>query len=486
MKTKILITLTFIFVYILGINAQEKTVIISSSKKTISFNNAPELQIKTIRLLDENGNRVADAEESCKFILEITNKGKSTAKAVNILTQIVNGVNESLSFAPSTYIGNIAINEIKNIEISITSGVSLKDGTVGFKFTAQEANNYDSKPINFDLKIKAKDVPLAINWQYPIMARTMVNEDKYTIKACIVSSKPIVNAEVYVNNKKIKDVRAFKLIKSKTCNHFLEKEITLQEGDNKIKIIVQNSETTLVSKEMTLSLIKESYEHRLALVIGNSKYKSSPLRNPKNDAHSMAKALANLNFEVIEVLDGDKKTMKQSLRDFSDKLNEYHGVALFYYAGHGIQVKGDNYLVPVNHDIKEEYDVPDEAINVNTVLAYMESSGTRMNIVVLDACRDNPFFTRSVRSGSNRGLAQIYAEGSGSIIAFATAPGSVAQDGKGNNGLYTQELLKAIKTPGLEIGMVFRRVLTSVKKLSTNKQIPWTNSSIEGEFYFLK
>ncbi len=107
-----------------------------------------------------------------------------------------------------------------------------------------------------------------------------------------------------------------------------------------------------------------------------------------------------------------------------------------------------------------------------------------MNIVVLDACRDNPY-ARSMRSGS-RGLAQIYAEGSGSIIAYATAPGSTASDGDGKNGLYTQELLKAIKTPGLEIGMVFRRVLTNVKKQSGGQQLPWTNSSIEGEFYFVK
>jgi len=486
MKTQILIIVLFIFAHTLSVNAQEKTVVISSNKKTIQFNNAPALKITTVSLFDENGNRIADAEEKCKFIIELSNKGKSPAKAVSVLIQVVNGNSESLSFAPTTYIGNIAINETKNIEIPFTSGISLKDGVVGFKFTAQEANNYDSKPTNFDVKIKAKNVPLAINWQYPIMSKTMVSENKYTIKACVLSSKPIVNVNVYVNGNKIEDTRAFKLIKSQNCNNFLEQEITLKEGENKIKITVQNSETTFESEEKILSLVKHEYEHRLALIIGNSNYKSSPLRNPKNDAHAMAKALSELNFEVIEVLDGDKKTMKQSLRNFSDKLNKYHGVALFYYAGHGIQVKGDNYLVPVNHDIKEEFDVPDEAVRVNTVLAYMESSGTRMNIVILDACRDNPFFTRSTRSGNNVGLAQIYAEGSGSIIAFATAPGSVAQDGAGNNGLYTQELLKAIKTPGLEIGMVFRRVLTSVKKISTGKQVPWTNSSIEGEFYFSK
>ena len=176
--------------------------------------------------------------------------------------------------------------------------------------------------------------------------------------------------------------------------------------------------------------------------------------------------------------------MRDSIREFRNRMKKDRGVGLFYYAGHGVQVKGENYLIPVKHEIQEEFDVQDEAIRVSTVLAYMQDANTRMNIVILDACRDNPF-ARSMRSGT-RGLATIYAEGSGSIIAYATAPGSTASDGSGENGLYTQELLKAINTPNLEIGMVFRRVLGNVQKISKGKQIPWTNSSLVGEFYFIK
>jgi len=482
---KNILIIVLIFFTAENIWTQEKSITISSGKKSIFIDNAPKLIISSVRLIDENGNNTADAGENCKFVIEVSNLGKSTAKAVSVLAKITGGITESLSFTPNTYIGNIAPHDSKTIEIQLASGISLKDGIATFEFIAQEANNYDSKPKNFDVEVKAKDVPLAVNWYYPVLDKTTVNESKYTLKACILSSKPIMSVEIYVNNKKIENTRGFKLLSSTTCNHYLEQEIELEKGTNSIKIVVKNTNDSVVSEERIINYTEVEYEHRLALVIGNSNYKSAPLKNPRNDAHAMAEALRKLNFEVIEVLDGDKKTMKEALRSFSDQLEKYKGVGLFYYAGHGIQVKGENYLVPVHHDIKEEYDVPDEAINVNTVLAYMESSGTRMNIVILDACRDNPFFTRSTRS-STRGLAQIYAQGSGSIIAFATAPGSVAQDGSGENGLYTQELLKAIQTPGLEIGMVFRKVLTSVKKLSGGKQIPWTNSSIEGEFYFIK
>ena len=485
MKKSVLLLLSLIIFASNNTFAQQKSIIISSGKKSIFINNAPKLIISSVRLIDENGNDAADAGENCKLVLDVSNMGKSTAKAVSVLTQLKSGISESLSFTPNTYLGNISPKESKSVEIQLVSGISLKDGIATFEFIAQEANNNDSPPKTFDVRVKAKNVPLAVNWYYPVMEKTTVNEAKYTLKACILSSKPITKVDIFVNNQKLEDTRGFKLLKSNTCNNYLEQEIDLQKGDNRVKIVVYNTQSSVSSEERVITYSDVEYEHRLALVIGNSNYKSAPLKNPRNDAHAMAEALRKLNFEVIEILDGDKKTMKQALRNFSDRLEQQKGVGLFYYAGHGIQVKGDNYLVPVNNDIKEEYDVPDEAINVNTVLAYMESSGTRMNIVILDACRDNPFFTRESRSMS-RGLAQIYAQGSGSIIAFATAPGSVAQDGSGENGLYTQELLKAIQTPGLEIGMVFRKVLTSVKKLSGGKQIPWTNSSIEGEFYFSK
>lgn len=479
MKQLILASI-IIFSFLLKSNAQE----IKSGKQSIRLNNAPHLVISVISLVDENRDKIADSGEKCFFKIKVKNIGKSPAKTVNIRTSIVGGITDAVAFEKSVYLGNIKINEETELEVPITLGISLKDGLTSFQFVAQEANGYDSKPVDYDLKVQAKQVPLAVNWYYPVMPLTTINEATYLIQACILSSKPIKNVSVYLNDKLIADSRAFKLIKTNTCNYHLEKEINLIKGKNTVKIVVQNSKTNITSEVRTINYTEVAFEHRLALVIGNSKYKSAPLRNPENDAKSMANTLRELNFEVIEIINGDKNTMRKGIRDFYTELSEKKGVGLFYYAGHGIQVKGENFLVPINHDIQQEYEVPDRTIRVNEVLNAMENSGTRMNIVILDACRDNPF-ARSMRGGS-RGLAQIYAEGSGSIIAYATAPGSTAADGSGQNGLYTQELLKAIKTPGLEIGMVFRRVLTNVKKQSAGKQLPWTNSSIEGEFYFVK
>ena len=477
---QLILTSLIIFSFLLKSNAQE----IKSGKKSIKLNNAPALVISKVVLIDENHDQIADAEENCFFQVSVKNTGKSPAKTVNLKTEIVGGITDALAFEPSIYVGNIDIGKTKEVKIPLSPGISLKNGITSFRFKAQEANGYDSKPVDFDLKVQAKQVPLAVNWYYPVMPLTTVNEATYLIQACILSSKPIKNVFVYLNDKLIADSRAFKLIKTNTCNYHLEKEIDLIKGKNTVKIVAQNSQTNITSEVRTINYTEVVFEHRLALVIGNSKYKSAPLRNPENDAKAMANTLRELNFEVIEIINGDKNAMRKGIRDFYTQLSEKRGVGLFYYAGHGIQVKGENFLVPINHDIQQEYEVPDRTIRVNEVLNAMENSGTRMNIVILDACRDNPF-ARSMRGGS-RGLAQIYAEGSGSIIAYATAPGSTAADGSGQNGLYTQELLKAIKTPGLEIGMVFRRVLTNVKKQSAGKQLPWTNSSIEGEFYFVK
>ncbi|OQX97086.1 MAG: hypothetical protein B6I20_13425 [Bacteroidetes bacterium 4572_117] len=480
MKTKLIITTVLIICILSTLSAQE----IRSGKKSIKFNNAPELVIKNIKLVDENKDQIVDAEENCFIKLTVQNTGKSPAKTVNLETKIIGGITDALSFEKSIHVGNIAIGEKKEVQIPFSAGISLKNGVVSIQFIALETNNYDSKPTDFELKVQAKQVPLAVNWYYPVMPTTTVNEASYTIKACILSSKPVSKVSLYVNNQIVTDSRAFKLIKTNTCDYYLAQKINLQKGKNTIKIVAINSKTIVTSEIRTINYTEVAYEQRLALIIGNSEYKTAPLRNPENDAKSMANALRDLNFEVIEIINGNKEAMRKGIRDFYTQLKENRGVGLFYYAGHGIQVKGENFLVPINHDINEEYEVPDRTIRVNSVLTAMEGAGTRMNIVILDACRDNPY-ARSMRSGS-RGLAQIYAEGSGSIIAYATAPGSTASDGAGKNGLYTQELLKAIKTPGLEIGMVFRRVLTNVKKQSSGKQLPWTNSSIEGEFYFVK
>jgi len=222
-------------------------------------------------------------------------------------------------------------------------------------------------------------------------------------------------------------------------------------------------------------------EQRVALVIGNSAYKSSPLLNPINDARAMARVLGESGFKVISRENAGQKEMLLALRDFGDALKN-GGVGLFYYAGHGMQIKGRNYLIPVDANIEREDEVAYTSVDANQILDKMEAAGNRMNIVILDACRNNPF-ARSFRSAGS-GLAQMEAP-VGTLVAFSTAPGSVAGDGSGANGLYTQHLLTAIKEPGSKIEDVFKRVRKNVRQDTESKQIPWESTSLEGDFVFV-
>ena len=220
-------------------------------------------------------------------------------------------------------------------------------------------------------------------------------------------------------------------------------------------------------------------ERRVALVIGNGGYATGPLKNPVNDALDIARALRELGFDVIDKEDIAQNDMKRAIREFGAKTRN-SDVALFYYAGHAIQVNGENYLVPIGATIDKEEEVEYESVNVGFVLAQI-TNASRTNIVILDACRNNPF-ARSFRS-ETRGLALMTAPG-GTLIAYATSPGSVASDGAGRNGLYTQELLQNMRIPGLGVEEVFKRVRLSVREKTKSQQTPWESSSLVGNFYF--
>jgi len=221
---------------------------------------------------------------------------------------------------------------------------------------------------------------------------------------------------------------------------------------------------------------------RVALVIGNATYQHVPvLSNPANDANAMAKALRRLGFDVVPLIDGTRPAMVRSLREFRAKLSA-DGVGLFYYAGHAVQVRDKNYLIPVEADIAGESDTALLTIDLEAVEHEMEDAGVRLSLFILDACRDNPF-ERRFRAAGSRGLAPIDAP-RGSVIAFATAPGKTAADGTGPNGLYTGELLKAMTQPGLELEEVLKRAAEGVERASGNRQTPWYNSAFHGHFFF--
>lgn len=220
-----------------------------------------------------------------------------------------------------------------------------------------------------------------------------------------------------------------------------------------------------------------SQERRVALVIGNGDYADNPLENPLKDARGMAAALRELGFDVLAGENATRNQMLQLLRDFSGRLRG-GGVGLFYFAGHGVQVNGVNYLIPIGYKIEVEADVSDESVPVEAVLNRLEAADNRVNLVILDACRDNPF--RSFRRSQSRGLVQVQAP-SGTLIAYSTQPGNTAADGRGRpNSPYTSSLLQHIRTPGLKIEDFFKRVRVSVKDLTARKQTPWEHSSLRG------
>lgn len=221
------------------------------------------------------------------------------------------------------------------------------------------------------------------------------------------------------------------------------------------------------------------FEKRLALIVGNGRYSGAPLKNPANDARDMSATLRRLGFEVIEKVDVTQKEFNRAITQFGERLTS-DTVALFFFAGHGIQVKGKNYLIPIDAEISQENSIRAEAVDVDAILDQLAVSS--VNIVILDACRNNPFERRFRSIGG--GLSQMDAP-KGTLIAYATSPGKVASDGDGRNGLYTQELLQLIRTPGLPLEQVFKKVRVNVARATGEAQIPWESSSLTGDFYFI-
>ena len=247
---------------------------------------------------------------------------------------------------------------------------------------------------------------------------------------------------------------------------------------------VQNATRLLITGVLLFSFSTQAQaplDVRVALVIGNAAYRNIPaLANPTKDAQSMATVLRKLGFKVVEVVDGDKAQMVNAIAQMQTLLQGQQAVGMLYYAGHGLQLDWRNYMVPVDAKLSQASDVASQTVDIENVIATMKRSATRMNIIVLDACRDNPF---SGKAGG-KGLAQLDAP-PGTYLAFATAPGNVAEDGDevSGNGLFTQYLLKELQRPA-RIEDLFKRVRLQVRQKSQGRQIPWDSSSLEDDFAF--
>ncbi|MBQ5577222.1 MAG: caspase family protein, partial [Bacteroidales bacterium] len=367
-------------------------------------------------------------------------------------------------------------------------------GTMFYSDGTSETGNF----VNGDLvEEKAENQNVAkpeVSWTTPQMINTETTDTKQKIKLCVSSKTPITEVVVSVNGQpQIKKAlsRGFSVVTS-DCDYSFEYEITLSPGRNTIEASVKNDGGTANAAARYITLNKSdavSSQKRIALVIGNAAYQHiTPLNNSANDARLMSQTLSQLGFEVMSFTDLDRKSMTDKIYDFGDKLKEQNAVGLFYYAGHGLQVNGVNYLVPVTASVKREQEVDDECVSIDKVLGQLEYASNDLNIIILDACRNNPFASVSRSASGDGGLAQMNAP-KGTFVAYATAPGKTASDGTGQNGLYTEQLAKAIMTPGKKIEDVFKSVRNEVYNASKSmgaEQIPWENSSIFGDFYFIK
>lgn len=224
-------------------------------------------------------------------------------------------------------------------------------------------------------------------------------------------------------------------------------------------------------------------ETRVALVIGNSNYRSAPLDNPANDASDLAASLEKLGFQVLVRENVGERGLKEAVDTFAKYLQK-GGIGLFFFAGHGIQLKDQNFLMPVDIGFDSEADVTYKSVSAEYVLSRMAEAGNRINIVILDACRNNPLQQSRKSISKGLGVMNVGRAEKGTFIAYATSPGATAADGTGRNGIYTKHLLRSLEAPDSDIDRVFGRVRTSVVQDTSGEQVPWTSSSVIGSFYF--
>jgi len=221
---------------------------------------------------------------------------------------------------------------------------------------------------------------------------------------------------------------------------------------------------------------------KVALVIGNSKYARSPLVNPANDARAIGEALKGAGFDVTAKLDAPHNDLAQAVQAYTQALASRQAVGVFYFAGHGLQLAWRNYMVPVDANVRAAADIQAQCVELGTLLSGITKAKNPLNVIILDACRDNPF--GNLGGVDQKGLSQMDAP-PGTLLAYATAPGNVASDGEGANGLYTEHLLKEITVPEAKVEDVFKRVRLHVRRRTHGQQIPWESTSLEEDFYFV-
>ena len=368
---------------------------------------------------------------------------------------------------------------INEVFVKKFEDIELFGKRIGFSVSLESEISADYLSLSY---IK-HSLPL-FTWLNPLEEKSTVFSDKISLKGLITSESDIKTIQIVSTTNKI-NVPNDSIKKQETVNEYhFSYTIPLQLDINEFSVIVTNNGGSATSPTCFINYVihDKTKEKRLALVIGNSEYPGGlKLKNPVNDAVLMEKTLRSLDFEVISQLNADKKSMESAVREFSTQLPNYN-VALFYYAGHGIQIDGINYLIPVDAKLNNKTDCKYEAVEVNYVVEEFEQYSDNINIVILDACRNNPYrsWTRAYPPGF-----KAMDPGSGTIIAFATSEGSTAADGANENGLYTEELVKQMLVPQA-IESVFKKTRVEVEKRSSFNQSPQEWSKLKGDFSFKK
>jgi hypothetical protein len=321
-----------------------------------------------------------------------------------------------------------------------------------------------------------------ITWSNLSSGTVVVNTENVNIEAIVKSPTELKSIKLIVNGETQSESNVFQPSGSDNSIYNFKNSVILRNGENGIYINATNVAGSKISEKRVIKYEPLITEKRLALVFGNSEYKKgTSLKNPVNDANLMEGTLKELGFDVIKRLNAGKAEMIAAIKEFTEKLPNYN-VALFYYAGHGNQVDGKNFLIPTDALLEKATDCKFEAIGVDFVVDEFERYQDNTNIVILDACRNNPY--ASWARGGEAGFRQITFS-SGTIIAFATSEGATAADGKGENGLYTEELVKQMSVPQ-SLHNVFLNTRNEVRKKSNNQQIPMEWDKLNSDFYLKK
>ena len=324
----------------------------------------------------------------------------------------------------------------------------------------------------------------SMGWISPTRNNFRTGVGIFSLQLCLKSDAEKINVSVRLNGEHFEDLEDVRTY-DKKCSYTYIANLNLSPGENQVEINLTDEfgESSFSRKIFYEDTEKVSYRG-LALIIGNSDYTyAQPLVNPKNDAKDMQLALKKLGFEVMQFQNLGAEEMRKVIGNYLLKLQEYK-TGVIFYAGHGVQDAGRNYLVPIDVELTRTEEIPSTCLDTGGILTKMELMEVETSIVILDACRNNPFKSLATRQGdSSSGLTGTDAP-PGTIVAFATAPGKTASDGIGKNGLYTQEILNHIYKPGLKLEDLFKQVRVSVMKKSSNQQIPWETSSLVKDFYF--